>query len=57
MTDRTGQQLGNYRVIRLLGEGGFAEVYLGVHVYLGTRAALKVMRSLVSAFCCSLAFN
>ncbi|MFL5588037.1 MAG: hypothetical protein ACJ797_15980 [Ktedonobacteraceae bacterium] len=43
MTDRVGQQLGNYRLIHRLGEGGFAEVYLGEHVYLKTQAAVKVL--------------
>jgi serine/threonine protein kinase len=43
MTDRVGQQLGNYRLIRLLGHGGFADVYLGEHIYLNTLAALKVL--------------
>ena len=42
MADRVGQQLGNYRLIQLLGRGGFAEVYLGEHIHLGTRAAIKV---------------
>jgi serine/threonine protein kinase len=32
-----GQHVGNYQIRRLLGRGGFAEVYLG------TRAALKVL--------------
>jgi eukaryotic-like serine/threonine-protein kinase len=27
----------------LLGEGGFAEVYLGEHIHLGTHAAIKVL--------------
>src|SRR6266705_1802447 len=43
--NRVGQQLGNYRLIRLLGEGGFAEVYLGEHIHLGTKAAVKVLRT------------
>jgi len=43
MADRIGQQLGNYRLLSLLGKGGFAEVYLGEHVYLGTQAAIKVL--------------
>ncbi len=45
MGDRIGQQLGNYRLICLLGEGGFAEVYLGEHIHLGTHAAIKVLRT------------
>ncbi len=45
MADRTGQQFGNYRLIQLLGEGGFAEVYLGEHIYLGTQAAIKVLHT------------
>ncbi len=34
--------LGNYRVLRLIGDGGFAKVYLGEHLYLKTYAAIKV---------------
>src|SRR6266568_8408952 len=45
MADRVDQQLGNYQLIRLLGEGGFAEVYLGEHIYLGTQAAIKVLHT------------
>lgn len=44
MDVRVGQQLGNYRLIRLLGQGGFADVYLGEHVHLATQAALKVLQ-------------
>lgn len=42
---RTGQQLGNYRLAHLLGAGGFAEVYLGEHVHLGTQAAIKILHT------------
>ena len=45
MGDRVGQRLGNYRLVHLLGEGGFAEVYLGEHVYLNTLAAVKVLHT------------
>ncbi len=40
-----GQQLGNYRLIRLLGQGGFADVYLGKHIYLDTPAAVKILHT------------
>lgn len=44
MTDRTGQQLGNYQLIRLVGTGGFAEVYLGQHRFLSQRqVAIKIL--------------
>ncbi len=43
--DFTHGRLGNYHLVRLLGEGGFAEVYLGEHVHLGTQAAIKVLHT------------
>ena len=45
MANDIGQQLGNYRLIRLLGRGGFAEVYLGEHIYMQTQAAIKVLHT------------
>jgi len=44
MDDRIGQQLGNYRLLRLLGQGGFADVYLSEHIHLHTQAAIKVLQ-------------
>lgn len=42
-----GQQIGNYELIRLLGEGNFAQVYLGEHIYLNTPAAIKILNAQV----------
>jgi len=44
MIEYVGQKLGNYRLIKLLGRGGFADVYLGEHIYLQTPAAIKVLQ-------------
>src|ERR1700751_1386492 len=44
MSDRIGQQLANYRLTSLLGQGGFADAYLGGHIYLNTQAAIKVLQ-------------
>lgn len=38
-----GFQLGNYRLICVLGRGGFATIYLGEHIHTGTLAAIKVL--------------
>src|SRR6266516_3666319 len=48
MVDRVGQQLGNYRLLRLLGQGGQASVYLGEHLYLKSQAALKVRHTVLT---------
>jgi serine/threonine protein kinase len=40
-----GRYIGNYRVLELIGKGGFAAVYLGKHRYIGTLAAVKVLRA------------
>ncbi len=48
MIDRVGQQLGNYQLVRLLGRGNWASVYLGVHRHLHTQAAIKVLHGSLS---------
>ena len=45
MTDRVGQQLGNYRLLSFIGRGTFAEIYLGEHLHLETQVAVKVLRT------------
>src|SRR5436305_3131777 len=48
MADRLGQQFGNYRLISLLGQGGYSEVYLGQHVRFNQQAAIKVLHAHLS---------
>ena len=45
MADHIGQQLGNYRLVALLGQGGYAKVYLGQHLRLDLQAAIKVLHA------------
>ncbi|HEX7736352.1 MAG TPA: protein kinase [Ktedonobacteraceae bacterium] len=40
-----GYQLGNYRLIQVLGQGSFAQVYRGQHVHLGVFTAVKVLHA------------
>lgn len=50
MESKVGQQplqqrnVGGYRLLDVLGHGGFADVYLAEHTYLRTQVALKVFR-------------
>lgn len=41
----TLQRAGNYRLVRLLGQGASARVYLGEHIHLQTYAAIKLLQS------------
>jgi serine/threonine protein kinase len=45
MVDRLGQQIGNYRLTHILGTGGFADVYLGEHIFLKSHAAIKLLHT------------
>src|SRR5262245_37352538 len=39
----TPQRVGNYIILERLGTGGFGDVYLGRHRFLGVHAAVKVL--------------
>jgi serine/threonine protein kinase/tetratricopeptide (TPR) repeat protein len=45
----TRRQIGNYQILRPLGEGGYAKVYLGLHVYLSTPVAIKILHTGLSS--------
>ena len=42
---RVGQNLGNYQLVKLLGKGGYSEVYLAQHIHLGGKTAIKVLKA------------
>jgi serine/threonine-protein kinase len=43
--DYTGEQLGDYQVLRRIGRGAMAEVYLAEQLSLGRQVALKILSS------------
>lgn len=45
MTLPAGHSFGNYRIVQLIGEGGFGEVYLAENPLLERRAAVKVLHT------------
>lgn len=49
MNSLVGQCLGNYHLTQVLGQGAFAEVYLGIHQYLETPSAIKVLHMQMDA--------
>jgi tRNA A-37 threonylcarbamoyl transferase component Bud32 len=45
MALQAGHLFGNYRIVRLIGEGGFGEVYLAENPLIERRAAVKVLHA------------
>jgi len=48
MEDFTGSVFGSYKLLEMVGSGGFANVYRAVHIWLGTPAAVKVLNIYVN---------
>ncbi len=46
---RIGTVIGNHRLLDMLGTGGMGAVYLAEHVYIGTRAAIKILHEKYAA--------
>jgi serine/threonine protein kinase len=42
------QTIGKYKLTKFLGEGGMANVYEGTHIFLGTKAAVKVLNPMLA---------
>ena len=44
-----GATIGMYRILNKIGEGGMGTVYLGQHILLGRKAAIRVLLASLSA--------
>ena len=51
MALQAGHLFGNYRIVRLLGEGGFGEVYLAENPLIERRAAVKLLHTSIRSIC------
>ena len=49
MSSLINTTVGNYRVTKLLGEGGMGAVYLGEHPVIGRKVAIKVLHTALAA--------
>ena len=45
MASLIGKEIGKYRITERLGQGGMAEVYVGIHTHLDKKVAVKVLHS------------
>jgi len=45
MASLIGKEIGKYHITELVGRGGMADVYLGVHTHLDRKVAIKVLHS------------
>lgn len=50
MMNLIGQEIGNYKLLELLGQGSSAHVYLGEHKYQGFFGALKIQKQETNSF-------